>query len=112
MSKLNLTEVEDKDLVPNVISALVDGFRTQTQRFPEALIITAAQAKAHFLANNEPMTNFRGIPLELEKLADEKTTIIKTISGILNGMHIKRVKEVADVYAMLEDMKETFGGSK
>jgi hypothetical protein len=105
VSKLNLTEVEDKDMVPNVISALVDAFHTQTQRLPDALIITTVQAKAHFIANGEPMANFRGIPLEPEKRADETSTVIKTVNGILAGMHATRSAEVRDVYQMLENMK-------
>jgi len=105
MSKLNLTDLEDKDLVPNVISALLDAFKGQSGQFPMAIVVTRKQAVDHFIANNEVMSNFRGIALEPEKRADEASTVIKTISGIMAGMHAARLGEVRDVYSMLETMK-------
>jgi hypothetical protein len=105
MSKLSLVELEDKDLLPNVISAIVDAFKTQTGRFPDALLVTHHQGTDHFIANGEVMSNFRGIPLEVERKTDETATVIKTINGILAGMHINRSKEVADIYQMLENMR-------
>jgi hypothetical protein len=105
MSKLNLTDLEDKDLVPSVISGLLDAFKTQVGQFPMAIVVTSKQATDHFIANNEVMPNFRGIPLEAEKKADETTTVIKTVNGIMAGMHAGRVADVRDVYSMLEAMK-------
>jgi len=105
VSKLNLTDLDDKDLAPNIISGLLEGFKTHTGQFPIAIVVTRKQAVDHFIANNEVMTNFRGIPLEPEKKADEASTVIKTISGIMAGMHAARLGEVRDVYSMLETMK-------
>jgi hypothetical protein len=111
MSKLNLTELEGKDMVPNVISAITEAFRLQTGRLPDALVITTQQARDYFIANGEPMTNFKGIPLEPEKRADETATVIKTINGIMAGMHVARSAEVRDVYQMLESMKVKLEGT-
>lgn len=106
MSKFVITGLEDKDLSGNtVLSALVDVYHEKTNQFPAAIVMSVAQAKKFFFANNEIMSNFRGIPIEIEKQADERATIVKTINGIMAGMHINRSKDVADVYSLLENMK-------
>lgn len=105
MSKLSLIELEDKDMTVGIISALTEAFRTQTQRFPDSLVITSEQGRSYFIANGEVMTNFKGIPLEVQGKTNETATVIKTINGIMAGMHINRSQDVASVYQLLENMK-------
>lgn len=106
MTKLNITEFDDRDLADStILSALVDCYHQKSNQLPSALVVTISQAKRYFFANNEVMSNYRGIPIELEKRADETATVIKTINGIMAGMHINRAQSVADVYSQLENMK-------
>lgn len=105
-SLISLCDLDDRDLTGmDLLVALIDVFKLKTNRMPDALIITEEQAKKFFMANGQIMPDFRGIPLFLEKKSDQVATVISTINSILEGMHLKRVKDVADVYANLEDMK-------
>lgn len=105
MSKLDLTSFSDADLYEPFLSELTEFYRQKKNQFPEAIILSEGQAKKFFFANNELMTNYKGIPIELEKKTDERATVIKTIGGILSGMHKSNVKEVYEVYKLLEEMK-------
>ena len=105
-SLINLCDLDDRDLSGmDLVVALIDVFKLKTNRLPDALVVTGEQARKYFLANGQIMPDFRGIPLFLEKKSDEVATVTKTINSILEGMHTKRVKDVADVYANLENMK-------
>ena len=112
MSKLILTALEERDCQPTVLEGLIAAFKVKTLRFPEAVVLTEAQAKGHFIANGEVMSNFHGIPLQIETKTDENKTVVKTINGLIKAMHIARVKEVTDVYQMLESTKAKYEGEK
>jgi hypothetical protein len=106
MSSLNLCNVDDADLAyPTLPSALIDAFKLARGRFPESVIVTEEQAKKFFFANNEIMSNFKGIPLQLEARGNDRAVTLSTINGLLSAMHIARVKEATEVYSMLETMK-------
>lgn len=110
MSKLDLTQFEDKHLTNPLLSAYLQLFKTTTGVFPEAIIITKEQGNKFFLNANEIASNYMGVPLELDKKTNEKATIVKTINGILSGMHNSQATEVAAVYRLLENMKAKFIG--
>jgi hypothetical protein len=113
MSSINLCDIDDNDLsTPLLASALIDSFKAARARFPESIIVTEAQAKKFFFANNEVMSNFKGIPLQLDQKGSDRAAILNTITGVLSGMHIARVKDVAEVYSMLETMKLKFTEKK
>lgn len=105
MSKLILTALDDRDCQPTVVTGLIAAFKVKTDRFPESIIFTEEQAKGHFIANGEVMSNFQGIPLEIETKTNESRIILKTINGFLSALHTARVREVTDVYSMLEAMR-------
>jgi hypothetical protein len=107
VSSLNLCDLDDNDLViPTLVSALVDAFKLARNRFPESITVTADQANKFFFANNEVMSNFKGIPIIIASDADKKGTQISTINAIIKGMHTGRVHDIVDVYQKLESMKE------
>lgn len=110
MSKLILTQLDDKDCQPSVLAGLLAAFKVQTGKFPMSVVFTEEQAKGHFIANGEVMSNFQGIPLEIEAKTDETRVILKTINGFLSAMHTARIHEVTDVYSMLENMKVKLTG--
>jgi hypothetical protein len=93
---------------PDLPAKLMDAFREVTGQFPVAFLVTKEQVEKFFFQAGEQLTNFRGIPLEIEKSASENSTVVKTINGVLNGMHTAEVKEVAQVYSLLERMKAKF----
>jgi hypothetical protein len=106
MSKIDLTAVDDIHMTDKLLSAWLEVFRQATGKFPDAILVTLDQAKKFFLNANEIMTNYKGVPLELQKNADQTSTVIMTIDGILKGMHQTAVTDAASVYRLLENMKE------
>lgn len=108
MSKLSLIELSDQHFTPKLISSLVEAFRLNASQFPTALLVTQAQAERHFYEAGQVMSNFQGIPIEVEQKANEKTTVVKTINGILSGLHKSNATDVSHVYSMLEKMKDIY----
>lgn len=108
MSKLNLVDISEQHFSAELISNLIEAFRLKTTNFPTALLVSRAQAEKYFYQAGEILTNFHGVPIEIEKRASENATIVKTINGILSGMHLKNVTDVSQIYAMLEEMKGKF----
>jgi len=112
MSKLNITEFLDKDVIPQVMSPLVDEWQKLTGELPSAIVLTEDQWDKFFFAANERVNNFRGIPLETPTETDRKTMVIKTIDSILAGMHTAALNQISEVYRMLEAMKAKIGGQQ
>jgi hypothetical protein len=110
MSKLNITDFLDKDVNPAVLSPLVDGMQKLTGELPTAIVVTEEQWDKFFRAANERISNFRGIPLETPLASDQRSVVLKTIQGVLTGMHIAGVKDAAEVYRLLENMKIKVSG--
>lgn len=110
MSKLDLTSIDDKHMTNSLLDQWLEVFRRTTGNFPEAILITLEQGKKFFLNANEVSTNYKGVPLELQKSADETVTIIKSINAIMSGMHTAAVKDASDVYRLLEAMKAKVNG--
>ncbi len=108
MSKLNLVDISDKHFTAELVSNLVEAFRLKTTEFHTSLIVSHVQAEKYFYQAGEILTNFHGVPLEIEKRPSETATILNTINGILSGMHIKNVTDVSQIYRMLEEMKGKF----
>lgn len=106
MSKIDLTSIDDIHLTDKLLGIWLEVFRQAAGKFPEAILITLEQAKKFFLSANEIMTNYKGVPLEIQKNADQTSTITMTIDGILRGMHQTAVSDVAGVYRLLENMKD------
>ena len=112
MSKIDLTSIEDNHMTEKLVNAWLEFFRTNTGKFPDALLVTQEQAKKFFYAAGEVFTNYKGVPIEVQKKADEVPTILKTIDSILTGMHTSAVKDASDVYRLLEQMKVKIKGEK
>lgn len=106
MSKIDLTSIDDIHMTDKLLGIWLESFRQTTGKFPDAILITVEQAKKFFLNANEIMTNYKGVPLELQKNADQVGTVLMTIDGILKGMHTTTVKDAAEVYRLLENMKD------
>jgi len=108
MSKISLLALSDEDVNPKVIGALVEAYRTANEpnRFPDALLVSKDQAEKFFFEGGQVLTNFRGIPLEVEAETDKTAAAITTINSIIKGMHIGSVTQVSEVYRLLENMKE------
>ena len=106
MSKIILSGLEDPHFSESLTSGWLNMFREATKIFPEALVVTEEQAKKHFASvEGEIFTNFHGIPIEIEKSANEVETAIKLIDSILGSMHVAAIDSVTSVYRLLEEMK-------
>lgn len=110
--KLNIVDFLDKDVTPQVLSPLVDDIHKLTGDLPTAIVLTEEQWDKFFRAANERLTNFRGIPLEMPVASDTRSMVVKTIQSILSGMHTSGVREVAEVYRLLEEMKAKLTGGQ
>lgn len=111
MSKIDLTSFEDVHMTDKLLGLWLEIFRQSTGKFPESIVVTIDQAKKYFFSAGEMMTNYKGVPLEIQRKADELATVLKTIDGILTGMHTAAVKDSADVYRLLESMKLKLKGA-
>lgn len=111
MSKLDVTFFDDNHMKPEMLTALVEAFYAQTSKFPEALLITKEQAEKFFYQAGQLLNNFKGVPIEIEKDVTELQTKLKTINSVLVGMHKNSVRDVAEVYRLLEKLKEKLQGN-
>lgn len=106
MSSIDMTSVGDEHMTDKLLSGWLELFRQTTGKFPDAIIITLEQGKKWFLNANEIMSNYKGVPLEIQQKADQTDMIVRTINAVLTGMHTTAVKDTAEVYRLLENMKE------
>lgn len=109
-TKLNLSEFDESLFTPVVLSGIIDKLFELTQKLPDAIVVTEEQWIKHFFQANEKLTNFRGIPIESPDRSTDKEMAVRTINAILTGMHMHNTKEVSEVYALLENMKNNIGG--
>ena len=112
MSKIDLSSIDEVHMTDSLLSQWLEIFRRTTGKFPDAIIVTLDQAKKFFLNANEIMTDYKGVPLEIQKNADERATVIKTINAVMTGMHNTASRDVSEVYRLLEGMKAKMSDNK
>lgn len=107
MSLFDITRFDDQDVMEPLLGSLIQLYRDKTNKFPEALVVTEEQAKKFFYANGEVMNNYKGIPVTIDVVdaTHDNTIATKTLNTILSNMHKNKVRDVADVYSALEELK-------
>lgn len=110
MSKIDISSVDDIHMQNDLLSEWLETFRKLTGNFPESIVVTEDQVKKYFLNAGEMATNFKGVPLEIKRLADKTETIVNTIETMLRTMHTNGVKDVHEVYRVLENLKGKIKG--
>jgi hypothetical protein len=105
MAKIDLTTFTDEEMKDQILSSWVEQFRSAMNRFPESIVVTKEQVKKFFFAAGEPMTNYKGVPLEVHQEINSSETALKVVDNLISHLHQNGTNAMVDVYRHLEQAK-------